>query len=105
MKRFIEGEDRRQATLLPDCLEDYVTDDNPTRVIDCFIEELDLAAAGFSGVVLSISAQMGPQVCMQKGPRAETAGNGSARPAELVGVAEPGRARWGEADLSIRRDF
>ena len=51
MKRFIEGEDRQQATLLPDCLEDYVTDDNPTRVVDVFIEELDLAAVGFSGVV------------------------------------------------------
>src|ERR1700677_2268945 len=51
MKRFIEGEDRRQATLLPDSLEDYVTEDNPVRVIDVFIDELDLEALGFSGVV------------------------------------------------------
>jgi transposase len=51
MKRFIEGEDRRQATLLPDSLEDYVTDDNPVRVIDVFIDELDLEALGFAGVV------------------------------------------------------
>ena len=50
MKRFIESEDRRQATLLPDSLEDYVTDDNPVRVIDVFIGELDLAAMGFAGV-------------------------------------------------------
>ena len=50
MKRFIESEDRRQATLLPDSLEDYVTDDNPVRVIDVFIDELDLAAMGFAGV-------------------------------------------------------
>jgi transposase len=50
MKRFIEGEDRSQATLLPDSLEDYVTEDNPVRVIDVFIDELDLAAMGFSGV-------------------------------------------------------
>ena len=50
MNRFIEGEDRRQATLLPDSLEDYVTDDNPVRVIDVFIDELDLAAMGFAGV-------------------------------------------------------
>jgi hypothetical protein len=34
MKRFVEGEDRRQATLLPDSLEDYVTEDNPVRVVD-----------------------------------------------------------------------
>jgi transposase len=51
MNRFIEGEDRRQATLLPDSLEDYMTDDNPVRVIDVFIGELDLAATGFAGVV------------------------------------------------------
>lgn len=51
MKRFIEGEDRRQATLLPDILEDYVTDDNPVRVIDVFIDERDLGALGFAGVV------------------------------------------------------
>ena len=44
MKRFIEGEDRRQATLLPDCLEDYVSDENPVRVIEAFIDELDLKA-------------------------------------------------------------
>jgi hypothetical protein len=36
MKRFVEGEDRQQTTLLPDSLEDYVTDDNPVRVIDVF---------------------------------------------------------------------
>ncbi len=51
MKRFIEGEDRRQVTLLPDCLEDYVSDDNPVRVIEAFIDELDLKALGFEGVV------------------------------------------------------
>jgi transposase len=51
MKRFIEGEDRRQATLLPDSLEDYVAEDNPVRVIDVFIDELDLEALGFAGVV------------------------------------------------------
>lgn len=50
MNCFIEGEDRRQATLLPDSLEDYVTDDNPVRVIDVFIDELELAAMGFAGV-------------------------------------------------------
>ena len=46
MKRFVEGEDRQQATLLPACLDDYVTEDNPVRVIDVFIDELDLEALG-----------------------------------------------------------
>lgn len=50
MKRFVEGEDRRQATLLPDALEDFVAEDNPVRVIEVFIEELDLGALGFAGV-------------------------------------------------------
>ena len=51
MKRFVEGEDRGQATLLPECLDDYVTEDNPVRVIDVFIDELDLGPLGFAGVV------------------------------------------------------
>jgi transposase len=51
MKRFIEGDDRRQVTLLPDCLDDYVAENNPVRVVEVFIDELDLAALGFAGMV------------------------------------------------------
>ncbi len=47
MKRFIEGLDRGQATLLPDCIDDYVAKDNPVRAIDAFVDMLDLAALGF----------------------------------------------------------
>ena len=47
MKRFVEGEDRTQATLLPERLDDYVAQDNPVRVIDVFVEELDLQELGF----------------------------------------------------------
>lgn len=50
MKRFIEGENRGQGTLLPELLDDYVADDNPVRVVDVFVEELDLAGLGFEGV-------------------------------------------------------
>jgi transposase len=50
MKRFIEGEDRAQVTLLPECLEDYVESENPVRVIEVFVEGLDLRAVGFDGV-------------------------------------------------------
>ena len=49
MKRFIEGEDRSQATLLPACLDDYIAEDNPVRAVDVFVEELDLQALGFAG--------------------------------------------------------
>ena len=41
MARFIEGKDRRQTLLLPEGLDDYVTQDNPVRVINAFIDELD----------------------------------------------------------------
>jgi transposase len=57
MKRFVEGEDRQQATLLPACLDDYVTEDNPVRVIDVFIDELDLEALGFAGVVPEVTGR------------------------------------------------
>jgi transposase len=50
MKRFVEGTDRGQSTLFPECLEDWIGKDNPVRVIDVFVEELDLAGLGFCGV-------------------------------------------------------
>ena len=46
MKRFVEGEDRRQGVLLPEYLDDFVAEENPVRVI----EELNLAALGFDGI-------------------------------------------------------
>jgi len=49
MKRFIEGEDRSQVTLLPECLDDYIAEDNPVRVVDAYVEELDLQQLGFEG--------------------------------------------------------
>ena len=50
MKRFVEGTDRGQSTLFPECLEDWIGEDNPVRVIDVFVEGLDLAELGFGGV-------------------------------------------------------
>ena len=49
MNRFVEGEDRAQVTLLPECLDDYIAADNPVRAIDAFVEELDLKELGFAG--------------------------------------------------------
>jgi hypothetical protein len=48
MHRFVDGEDRLQQTLLPNSLEDYVSEENPVRVVEVFINELDLAALGFA---------------------------------------------------------
>jgi transposase len=50
MGRFVEGEDRRQPTMLPPCLDDYIAEDNPVRVVDAFVDELDLFALGFERV-------------------------------------------------------
>jgi transposase len=49
MRRFVEGADRSQNTLFPECLEDWIDQNNPVRVIDAFVEELDLAELGFAG--------------------------------------------------------
>ena len=51
MRRFIQGENRTQVTLLPESLDDYVSDTNPVRVVDVFVGELDLGKLGFEGVV------------------------------------------------------
>ena len=50
MKRFVEGVDRGQGTLFPECLEDWVGEDNPSRVIEAFVDALNLAELGFDGV-------------------------------------------------------
>ena len=50
MRRFIEGEDRGQSTLFPERLDDWIIEDNPVRVIDVFVDELDLGDLGFERV-------------------------------------------------------
>ena len=49
MSRFIEGEARSQSVLFPERLEDWIGEDNPVRVVDAFVDELDLARLGFDG--------------------------------------------------------
>ena len=55
MKRFIEGDDRSQSTLFPERLEDWVSEDNPVRVIDVFVDELNLSGLGFRRVVPEVT--------------------------------------------------
>jgi transposase len=50
MKRFVAGADRGQSTLLPECLDDWIDTENPVRVVDAFVDALDLADLGFDGV-------------------------------------------------------
>jgi len=57
MKRFIEGTDRSQGTLFPESLEDWIEEDNPVRVIDVFVNGLDLGGLGFGGVAPEITGR------------------------------------------------
>jgi len=50
MKRFVQGADRTQSILLPEQLDDYVSEDNPVRAVDVFVDSLDLATLGFEGI-------------------------------------------------------
>ena len=47
MKRFVEGDNRNQSTLFPERLDDYIAEDNPVRVIEAFVDALDLRRLGF----------------------------------------------------------
>jgi len=51
MRRFVEGQDRHQVTLLPESLDEFIAEDNAVRVVDAFVEELDLASMGFEGTM------------------------------------------------------
>ena len=50
MKRFVVGVDRGQSTLLPECLDDWIDESSSVRVIDAFVNALDLSELGFDGV-------------------------------------------------------
>src|SRR5512134_842923 len=59
MKRFIEGAERHQSTLLPECLDDWVGEDNPVRAVDAFVDALDLSELGFAGVAPAATGRPG----------------------------------------------
>jgi transposase len=61
MKRFVEGVDRGQSTLFPECLEDWIDEDNPVRVIDAFVDALDLSELEFEGVEPAARTRGRPQ--------------------------------------------
>ena len=59
MKRFVEGQDRNQSTLFPERLDEYIAEDNPVRVIDVFVDELELRDLGFERVVPQVTGRPG----------------------------------------------
>jgi hypothetical protein len=58
--RYVEGVDQQQVTLLPECLEDYIAEDNTVRVVKAFVEELDLAAPGFARAAPAGTGRLAP---------------------------------------------
>lgn len=85
MKRFVEGESRTPVTLLPECLDGYVAEENPVRGVDVFADELDLGALGFEGVDPSETGR----------PAYHTSGVGSISTAISIGFSRA-------AGLSVR---
>jgi transposase len=61
MKRFIEGENRSQSTLFPESLDDYIAPDNAVRVVDAFVNKLDLKELGFDRAEPSTTGRPGYQ--------------------------------------------
>jgi len=64
MKRFVEGLDRTQSSMFPERLEDWIGDDNPVRVIDVFVDELDLGGLGFGRVEPRATGRPGYHPCV-----------------------------------------
>ena len=65
MKRFIEGEHRNQTTLLAECLDDCMGEDNPVRAVDASVEELDLKLLGFVGADPAMTTRLERTCCFQ----------------------------------------
>ena len=59
MKGFVEGADRQQTTLLPECLDDWVDESNPVRAVDVFVDALELRELGFDGVTPAATGRPG----------------------------------------------
>jgi transposase len=57
MKRFLVGADRGQSTLLPECLDEWIDENNPVRAVDAFVDALDLGKLGFEGVVPEVTGR------------------------------------------------
>jgi hypothetical protein len=63
MKRFVAGADRAQSTLLPESLDDWVDESNPVRVIDAFVDALNVGELGFEGVKPAATGEICQNCC------------------------------------------
>ena len=101
MKRFVEGVDREQASFFPECLEDWIAEENAVRVIEAFVEGLDLGALGFSrvapkatGTISSVSRPTRPETRATRGSRSQAVNACAAqRTAVSEGITMAGPSR------------
>ncbi|CAN1724227.1 protein of unknown function [Hyphomicrobium sp. 1Nfss2.1] len=91
MGRFIEGADRTQSTLFPEAIDDYVGEDNSVRVVDAFVDALDLAALGFDGV---IPEETGPPATIRQRSSRSTSTGISTRCSRLVASSASAGGTW-----------
>src|ERR1700722_6629295 len=76
MKGFVQGADRQQTTLLPECLDDWVDESNPVRAVDVFVDALELGELGFDGVTPAATGRPGYHPSpMTAGPSRRSARN------------------------------
>ena len=68
MARYVEGCNRSQGFLLPECVDDYVDENNPVRAVDAFVDALDLAQLGFGRAVGS-GKNLGQTTCLSRADR------------------------------------
>src|SRR5438105_10217376 len=81
MTRFVVGDDRSQSTLFPERLDDYLSEDNPVRAIDVFVDELDLAKLGFDGVEPEVTGRPAEDDAAVQGLVEDTLTEGGFEPA------------------------
>src|SRR6478752_3163696 len=95
MKGFVQGADRQQTTLLPECLDDWVDESNPVRAVDVFVDALELRELGFDGVTPAATGR--PGYHPSPDPRALCSGARSYQSRRGVGAARNSRPLKGDA--------
>ena len=95
MKRFVEGVDGNQSPLFPEQLEDLVAEDNPTRVMEAFVEALDLRSVGFEGI--------DPCVMRNRPPRLSPRGSSSKSISTATSIASSQVDAWSASPSATSR--
>jgi len=86
MTRFVEGEERSQSVLFPERLEDWISENNPVRVVDVFVDELDLKALGFERATAAETGRPGYHPAIRGDRRDQVAPDPKTGPTRLPSI-------------------